>query len=158
MLTLSVIFNTVALLSRARSLGPCTGQQQRLHTCMLAVSAESPDEVSRALSLAAARVEQALSMLDLPRQVDRVAELEEASTATDFWDDAAAAERTLRKLGEHKAAIADAKAWQAAIEDADAALQLSREMAEEGAAAEETYELMREASSAITSLDDELTK
>uniref|UniRef100_A0A7S0ITF2 Prokaryotic-type class I peptide chain release factors domain-containing protein n=1 Tax=Calcidiscus leptoporus TaxID=127549 RepID=A0A7S0ITF2_9EUKA len=122
------------------------------------VLVESVEEMGRALALVEARMQQAIRIIDVPARSERIAELEEASAACDFWDDAPAAERILRQLGEHRSAVRDALSWQAAVDDAGAALALSREVADEGAGGADTQGLLSEASTAISDLARELNE
>jgi peptide chain release factor 2 len=92
------------------------------HICMSLDDGEQ--QLKHALSEVAERLAQAQQTLDLPHQREAAAELEEQSSAADFWDDASAAEETLRRLSEHKAAMEQAERWESAVENAGIASEL----------------------------------
>ena len=51
------------------------------------------------------RIERATAMLELPRHLASASDLEAQSASGDFWNDAEAAEATLRRLAEHRAVL-----------------------------------------------------
>ncbi|KAL1520236.1 hypothetical protein AB1Y20_023706 [Prymnesium parvum] len=98
--------------------------------------AEAPrgvGDVSRRLEEAAARVAAAAAALDLPRCAAAAAELEARTSDPAFWEEAGAA-RVLQQLSELRGVAEQAAAWDAAVADARAAVELA---AEEGGLAGE---------------------
>mmetsp|Transcript_43972 Transcript_43972/g.137530 ORF Transcript_43972/g.137530 Transcript_43972/m.137530 type:complete len:401 (-) Transcript_43972:189-1391(-) len=97
-----------------------------------------------AIASVGARIGETGELLDLDRRRVAAGELEAQSASEGFWEDADAAEATLRTLAEHRAVLEQAARWEAAVEDAKAAADL------------EEAELVEEAFAALASLDGEL--
>ena len=81
-------------------------------------------ELQSTLKVLTPRIEQAVDLVDPARQRACVSDLEAESASPGFWDDAEAAEATLRRLAEHKAAVEQADRWEMALSDAQAAVEL----------------------------------
>ena len=96
----------------------------------------------------------ATEALNLPRHRANAAELEAQSSAPDFWDDPAAAEAVLKRLGDAKAALQSAACWAELVDDARAAVQLATELDDEEDAA---AELLLEARATLDSLEQQLS-
>ena len=79
---------------------------------------------------AAARVRDALNVVEPARQKAAVADLEHEANRADLWDDPDAARATLRRLEDAKEALATSDAFAALLADATTALELAEE--EEG--------------------------
>jgi len=110
------------------------------------------DELPRAVASTAVKVEQAAALLDLAAHELRARELEGLSSAPAFWDDAPSAEAALRELNTHRDVLARIGGWRAAVADAQASLELARELeASDGAA-----ELLAEAGASVAALGGEL--
>ena len=60
-----------------------------------------------------------------------MAELESQSAQADFWNDAEAARATMERLAQMDSCVRDVDKAAATLEDAEAALQLSEEMADD---------------------------
>ena len=75
----------------------------------------------------APRVEVAVDTLDLPRHRASRDDLEAQSSQPTFWDNAEAAEASLRLLAEHKSVLQQAERWEASLEDAAVAAELADE-------------------------------
>ena len=115
--------------------------------CLLSASSEADTTVQRlraAVSAIGPRLEEATALLDLPRNRASAAELEAQSASDGFWDDAEAAEATLRRLAEARAVLETAERWRATLEDATAAAELAEP------------ELLSEADAALAGLESEL--
>lgn len=100
--------------------------------CVAASSlSELESTVSRTLASTTQRVDMASKLIDIPQHEVAISQLERRSGEQDFWDDAAAAEAALRELSEHKAQVARASGWQRSLGDAEAALLLAPELADD---------------------------
>ena len=96
-------------------------------------------QLQSALSELSPRVLQAIDMIDPAKQRALADDLERMSGAPDFWDDAAAAEKALRQLSEHKNAVGQADRWETALSDAHTAIEL-----QDSALVEETVAALEE--------------
>ena len=92
-----------------------------------------------------ARVDEAISFLDVPYHRAAASDLEAESASAGFWDDPAAAEAAQRRLAMHKSVVEQAARWAALLEDANAAVEL------------EEPELVTEAQAELTGLEGELS-
>lgn len=117
--------------------------RHRRHNVALAID-QPQQSLHEAIASVGARIGETGELLDLDRRRAAAGELEAQSASEGFWEDADAAEATLRTLAEHRAVLEQAARWEAAVEDAKAAADL------------EEAELVEEASAALASLDGEL--
>ena len=93
--------------------------------------------VSTTLATAREQVARAMPLIDVPRHEAAIADLESRSSMADLWDDVASAEATLRELSEHRAEVERSVKWARTLEDAEAALLLLPDLADEPEAAVE---------------------
>ena len=108
----------------------------------------NPDAISGDLDALTARLREVECYLHIEEARGRVTELEEASAAPGFWDDADSARAHMAELSQVKDDVELVDRAHGRLSDARAALELASEMGEDGA------EFLAEAAAAV----DELTR
>lgn len=96
------------------------------------------------------RLQEVSSYLHIEENRSQVAELESQSAQADFWNDAEAARATMERLAQMRSCVRDVDEAAATLEDAEAALQLSEETADD--------ELLAEAENLADRLDHDLSE
>lgn len=111
------------------------------------MASQTMDERLQALR---GRLQEVSGYLHIEESRAQVAELEAQSAQADFWNDAEAARATMERLAQARSCVNDVDNANAALEDAEAALQLGEEIGDD--------ELLAEAESLANRLEHDLSE
>ncbi|MBF0586351.1 peptide chain release factor 2 [Prosthecochloris sp. N3] len=95
------------------------------------------------------RVEQLRGYLDIDERLHKISELEQVTTAPDFWNDQQEANRILRELNDHKSWTEDFFRAQQAVSTKLEELEIAEELGDEG--------LCEEAAQGIEAIEKEIS-